>query len=74
MLFLVNTDLKPEYGVESNINRYYGEFHTLSRWNMCYENYQYYSSSALNLVPTTLVEHLMLGDFQQVPSIAHNMT
>ena len=73
MIFLVNTHLEPEYGIESNINRYYGEFHTVSRWNMCYANFRYYNSSALSLYPNTLVEHMMLGSLNQVPSIAHNM-
>lgn len=47
MLFLVNTDLKPEYGVESNINRYYGEFHTLSLDGTC----------VMQITNTTLRQH-----------------
>ena len=74
MLFLVNTKLEVDHGVESNINRYYGEFHTLSRWNMCYATSDYYTPSSLSLVPSTLIEHMMLGSFQHVPSIAHGMT
>lgn len=74
MKFLVNTNLSPDHGIESNISRYYGEFHTVSRWNMCYATLQYYSPSSLSLVPNTLIEHMMLGRFNQVPSITNNMS
>ena len=71
MLFLVNTRLQPECGIESNIDHYYGEFRTVPRWNMCYASAQYYSSSCLNIFPSTLIEHMMLGNFTSIPSIAH---
>ena len=70
MLFLVNTNIQPSNGIESDINKYYGEFHTLSRWNMCYATIEYYDSTILSLEPTTLVECMMLGDFSSVPSIS----
>ena len=56
MLFLENTDITPDHGIESDINRYYGEFHTLSRWNMCYASIEYYDSTILSLEPSTLIE------------------
>ena len=74
MSFIISREITAEYGIESNINRYYGEFHTLSRWNMCYATSEYYSPTLLSLIPNTLIEYMMLGNFQQVPSIAHDMT
>ena len=74
MSFIISREITAEYGIESNINRYYGEFHTLSRWNMCYATSEYYSPTLLSLMPNTLIEYMMLGNFQQVPSIAHDMT
>ena len=47
MMFLTSMELTPDTGVEANINRFYGVFSTVLRWNMCYVSAKYMRSSSM---------------------------
>jgi hypothetical protein len=70
IMFITSMTLTPDVGIETNINRFYGEFSTVPRWNMCYPDRMYMTSSSLTKTGTTLVEHMMLGTFADIRSIA----
>jgi hypothetical protein len=74
MMFLTSMELTPDTGIETNINRFYGEFSTVPRWNMCYASAKYMRSSPMAKIGTTLIEYMMLGAFTNVPSISGNFS
>lgn len=69
IIFICGTKPSAESGIESNISKFYGEFSTIPRWNMCYVDEKYITYCGLSKTSSTLVEHMMLGNTRGMSSI-----